>query len=338
MRTIVVGDIHGCYLELQQLLAKVQITSEDCLVAVGDIVDRGSDSVWVYDFLRRRPNTIVIMGNHEYKHLHQQLSYSQEIVKLQFGDRYPEFLDWLQSLPYFYETEEAILVHAAVENGVAIEAQRPEVLCGCVRTEQYLERRYGKPYWSHVYTGEKPVIFGHHMSGDQPFILNQKVYGIDTGACHGGRLTAMILPSFEIVQVKARKDYWREESAKWELPVMKSKPWGTYKWQKIKGLCGDFKASNDRELLAFVRQQEQWVNDLQALAPMAIAKLEEKMAMAIEQYGADEFHKQVRHLSYANLLFRDSSSPLTVEFLQQTLPTPNQWIQVMTDLEVGVAE
>jgi serine/threonine protein phosphatase 1 len=339
MRTIAVGDIHGCYLELQQLLAKVQLTSEDRLVAVGDIVDRGADSVRVYDFLRQRPNTIVIMGNHEHKHLHQKLSYSQEIVKLQFGDRYPEFLDWVQHLPYVYETEEAILVHAGVEDGVAIEAQRPEVLCGCVRAEQYLERRYGKPYWCHVYTGEKPVIFGHHLTGDRPFILHQKLYGIDTGACHGGRLTAMILPSFEVVQVKAQRDYWREESLKWELPVMKSKPWSTYKWQKIKGLCADFRNSTDRELLAFVAQQEQWVNDLYSLAPIAIAKLEEKsasatLAVSAEQRtedGADDF---ARHLSYTPLLAGGNSNPLTPELLQQALPTPKQWIQVMTDLEI----
>ena len=45
MRTIVVGDIHGCYEELLQLLNKVQLTDEDCLVSLGDIVDRGADSV-----------------------------------------------------------------------------------------------------------------------------------------------------------------------------------------------------------------------------------------------------------------------------------------------------
>ncbi|WP_242048782.1 MULTISPECIES: metallophosphoesterase [Nostocales] len=83
MRTIVVGDIHGCYTELLQLLAKAEITKEDCLVSLGDIVDRGADSVKVYDFLKNRPNTIVLMGNHERKHLRQTLSYSQ-----------PEFLTY----------------------------------------------------------------------------------------------------------------------------------------------------------------------------------------------------------------------------------------------------
>jgi serine/threonine protein phosphatase 1 len=124
MRTIVVGDIHGCYAELLQLLAKVEITEKDCLVSLGDIVDRGANSVKVYDFLKNRPNTIVLMGNHERKHLRQTLSYSQEIVKLQFGvhagtpkeSRYDEFLEWISHLPYYHETESAILVHAAMED------------------------------------------------------------------------------------------------------------------------------------------------------------------------------------------------------------------------------
>jgi serine/threonine protein phosphatase 1 len=107
MRTIVVGDIHGCYAELLQLLASFELTPDDCLISLGDIVDRGVDSVKVYDFLKNRPNTIVIMGNHERKHLRQTLSYSQEIVKLQFGDRYTEFLEWVSHRPYYHETEQA---------------------------------------------------------------------------------------------------------------------------------------------------------------------------------------------------------------------------------------
>ncbi|WP_235526339.1 metallophosphoesterase family protein [Nostoc piscinale] len=141
MRTIAVGDIHGCYEELLQLLSKVEITEEDCLICLGDIVDRGVDSVKVYDFLGNRPNTVVLMGNHERKHLRQTLSYSQEIVKLQFGDRYDEFLDWISHLPYYYETDQAIFVHAAVEDGIPIEEQRQEVLCGCNAGEKHLEKK-----------------------------------------------------------------------------------------------------------------------------------------------------------------------------------------------------
>jgi serine/threonine protein phosphatase 1 len=98
MRTIVIGDIHGCYAELQELFLQVDLADRDLVVSLGDIVDRGADSVKMYDLLSRRPNTIVLMGNHERKHLRITLSYSQEIVKLQFGDRYDEFLTWVKVL------------------------------------------------------------------------------------------------------------------------------------------------------------------------------------------------------------------------------------------------
>jgi len=44
MGTLVIGDIHGCYQELQQLLDKAALTSADTIVALGDIVDRGPET------------------------------------------------------------------------------------------------------------------------------------------------------------------------------------------------------------------------------------------------------------------------------------------------------
>ena len=335
MRTIVVGDIHGCYEELIRLLAKVQLTDEDCLVSLGDIVDRGADSVKVYDFLKNRPNTIVLMGNHERKHLNQTLSYSQEIVKLQFGQRYDEFLKWVSDLPYYHETESAILVHAAIENGIPIEQQREEVLCGCTSGEKHLSKRYENTSWSELYSGEKPVIFGHRVVGDNPLIVEGKVYGIDTGACHGARLTALIIPSFETFQVQAAKDYWREELVKWQLPVTEAKPWNTYKWDKIKAICHDFKDSRNPELTAFLVEKEQWMNDLLATAPKITHKVEEKLAELISLHGVDDFKKQVRKYSYATLLYRANSSGITSDFLKQTLRTPDEWLRVMEELGIG---
>jgi serine/threonine protein phosphatase 1 len=338
MRTIVIGDIHGCYQELLQLLAKVQLTEADWLISLGDIVDRGPDSVKVYDFLKNRPNTIVLMGNHERKHIRQTLSYGQEIVKLQFGERYGEFLDWAQHLPYLYETDAAIFVHAAIENGIPIEKQREEVLCGCTAGEKYLEKQYGNTYWNQLYTGTKPVIFGHHVVGDHPLIVNQTVYGIDTGACHGGRLTALVLPTFELVQVQAPTNYWREEIVKWQLPVMAAKPWQSYKWAKIRALCDECCHSENSELVEFGTQKEQWMQALLDKAPPIITQVETKLTELVERYGIDSFKKPASQLSYATLLYKANSSQLTPAFLEESLPTPEKWLHVMRDLEIETLE
>ncbi|KIX99346.1 uncharacterized protein Z520_04922 [Fonsecaea multimorphosa CBS 102226] len=64
-RLIFVGDIHGCRMELEALLKKVQFhSSTDHLISVGDIVSKGPDSLGVIDLLRRC-NASCVRGNHD---------------------------------------------------------------------------------------------------------------------------------------------------------------------------------------------------------------------------------------------------------------------------------
>jgi serine/threonine protein phosphatase 1 len=165
-------------------------------------------------------------------------------------------------------------------------------------------------------------------------IIEEKVYGIDTGACHGGNLTAVIIPNFEIVRVRADRDYWQEELVKWQVPVMMAKPWETYQWQKIRAICDEFRDTRNPELRAFIAAKEIWMTELFSLAPIAIERISKKLANLIAIYGAENFKKQVASSSYAALLFKANSGNLTPEFLPQLLPTPERWLQVMNDLEI----
>ncbi len=71
MRTIIIGDIHGCYRELTKLLEKVKFDKErDQLISLGDLMDRGKQSYEVYNFFRllkkeMGERCIIIRGNHE---------------------------------------------------------------------------------------------------------------------------------------------------------------------------------------------------------------------------------------------------------------------------------
>jgi serine/threonine protein phosphatase 1 len=104
MKTLVIGDIHGCHIELQALLDKAGLGDGDTLLAVGDIVDRGPETPQVLDFFRDTPRTLTLLGNHERKHVRAargetQLSVSQRISQMQLADAYPGAVAWMSALP-----------------------------------------------------------------------------------------------------------------------------------------------------------------------------------------------------------------------------------------------
>ncbi len=334
-RHIIIGDLHGCYEELIALLSHLHTTDDDVVVAVGDIIDRGPDSVKVYDFFRTRPHSVVVMGNHERKHLNQVMHYGQEIVKLQFGSRYTEFLEWASHLPYYYETDEALVVHGGFENGVPLSAQKEEVLCGSTAGEKYLAKQYGtEQYWPGFYTGEKPIVFGHHVVGEQAQVWANKVYGIDTGACHGMRLTALTLPDFQIHSVPAAKDYWEEERYLWQLPVLQAKPWQTFFFKKIEEELAPFQNSPRIEVTDFVQQLNDWVQQLKQLIPSMIQALHQKLATLLVAYSEEAVNPVIHQLFYHSLLFSARKGTLTEQILLQTVNTPEKMIQLADELKV----
>ena len=166
MRKLVIGDIHGCYNELLQLVEKAGINEDDEIIALGDIVDKGPDSLRVFDFFRCRRNAQVIKGNHEHKHtlIHEGIirpSPAQQITARQFdGADYGEFVDILRGFPNYLDTAEALLIHGAFEPGRHISLQKKEVLLATRRGEAYLRKLYPKP-WYDLYDGEKPIIAAH---------------------------------------------------------------------------------------------------------------------------------------------------------------------------------
>ena len=66
MRHIIIGDIHGCIKEFSNLLDKLQITSEDKIYSVGDVIDKGPDPIGCIR-LARQLNIQAVRGNHEDK-------------------------------------------------------------------------------------------------------------------------------------------------------------------------------------------------------------------------------------------------------------------------------
>src|SRR2546429_6698968 len=66
-RTIVVGDIHGCFDELTDLLDLIKLQKDDRVVAVGDLITKGPKDLEGLDFFFFHPRLFSGVGNHDRK-------------------------------------------------------------------------------------------------------------------------------------------------------------------------------------------------------------------------------------------------------------------------------
>src|SRR5436305_13926184 len=116
-RTIVIGDLHGCHDEALALLDRLAATENDRVIFAGDLVDRGPKPRECVELAMKHE---CILGNHEEKHL--QSSHHHEETRKELRE---EHYAYFKKLPTFIRIPEsnAVVVHAGVMPGVAIEAQ-----------------------------------------------------------------------------------------------------------------------------------------------------------------------------------------------------------------------
>jgi bis(5'-nucleosyl)-tetraphosphatase (symmetrical) len=194
----VVGDVQGCSAELRDLLAAAGVDrARHRLAFVGDLINRGPDSLGVLRLARQWDARIVI-GNHEEALLAGATGSTMARVRAQLGSELEEWLAWIRTWPVFQRIDDWILVHAGIAPG-----KRPEE---CSRAELTRIRAVdGKP-WFDFWRGPETVIFGHWArlgKVDLPLVK-----GLDTGCVYGGALTGIYWPSGRWYSVAARKVYF----------------------------------------------------------------------------------------------------------------------------------
>jgi diadenosine tetraphosphatase ApaH/serine/threonine PP2A family protein phosphatase len=239
MKTIIVGDTHGLIEETTELVEKKAgwTAGRDVLMSVGDMVDKGPESAAVVEFFRSR-SARVTKGNHEEKHIKRignlLKAAADPKYKLQgkWDEGYEAVLsslsqsqkDWICTLPStitFGEDNSWILVHAGLDYGVPLEKQ------GKCLWLRYIDKTTGKMipfdgtpgvpengvWWAERWKGPEKVVYGHQPWNGEVRVENG-TYGIDTGAVHGRKLTALVFEGTitkdaipEIVQVQAKKIY-----------------------------------------------------------------------------------------------------------------------------------
>lgn len=121
MSTYLIGDIQGCFDELQNLLQLIDFNPQkDSLGLVGDLVNRGPKSLETLRFLKTLPNCKIVLGNHDLfllilgyelaplnSHKHTLHEICQAPDKL-------ELLDWLRHQDLFYANDEFAMMHAGI--------------------------------------------------------------------------------------------------------------------------------------------------------------------------------------------------------------------------------
>jgi serine/threonine protein phosphatase 1 len=210
-RTIVVGDIHGCYDELRDLLDKAALASSDRVVCVGDLVVKGWKNREVLDLFMGDERFSSALGNHDralsryWRGEGVALKESQEraLKELADGDE-ARYSAYIQSLPLTIDLGSHLVVHAGVRPGVALAAQSVEDLTELRTLGGDRASRDGVP-WYEVYRGEQTVLFGHWPAPEPR--RGPSALGLDTGCVYGFQLTAYVIETGEFLSVQARRAY-----------------------------------------------------------------------------------------------------------------------------------
>src|ERR1044072_1805545 len=209
-RTIVVGDIHGCYDELMALLEKAELEEDDRVVAVGDLITKGPKNREVLEVFMTDPRFTTVIGNHDLALRRRwngediDLNSAQKEAHKELKGEKDAYTAFLNRLPFMIDLGSHLVVHAGLRPNVELHSQTTGDLTRLRTLGPDRESDEGTP-WYHVYYGEKVVLFGHWPASEPR--RGKKAIGLDTGCVYGYHLTAYIIETDEFVTVKAEKAY-----------------------------------------------------------------------------------------------------------------------------------
>ena len=209
-RTIVVGDVHGCYDELLALVERVALKESDRVVCVGDIVVKGEKNREVLELFMRDARFSSVIGNHDralvehWKGARAELKPAQERCRAELEDGRERYAAFLATLPAYIDLGSHVVVHAGLRPGVALDRQSIEDLTELRTLGPDRTSREGTA-WYEVYDGDRIALFGHWPTW--PPRRGPRAIGLDTGCVYGYRLTAYVVETGEFFSVPALRAY-----------------------------------------------------------------------------------------------------------------------------------
>jgi serine/threonine protein phosphatase 1 len=212
-RRIIIGDVHGHYDGLMDLLTEVAPGNGDQVYFLGDLIDRGPKSAQVVKFVRESQYPC-LLGNHEVMLMRAVFEGEQDRRILQFwmqagGDAtiasYGEAgilksdIDWISTLPTYLDLEDIWLVHAGVDPYMPLHQQTEQQFCWM------REKFFGSAF---PYFENKLIITGHTITFTLPGISPGELAAgvgwldIETGAYHrkSGWMTALDIDNKQVYQ------------------------------------------------------------------------------------------------------------------------------------------
>ncbi len=213
-RQIAIGDVHGHYDGLLELIDFCKVSDEDRVYFLGDVIDRGPKSSEVVRWIREQEYPC-LMGNHEVMllttfnkgkvdetSLRHWLPSGGDTTLESYGEAgIPQAdLDWFASLPSYLDLGDVFLVHAGVDPFLSLDRQNNDQFCWI--REKFLSNQF--PYFA-----DKIIITGHTITFTLPGVRPGEIaqgpgwINIETGAYHrkSGWMTALDITNAMIYQV-----------------------------------------------------------------------------------------------------------------------------------------
>ena len=216
-RTLVIADIHGNFLGLEDVLKKCNFKKSDTLINLGDVCDGGCRTREVIDRLLKIPNHILCNANHDLWALHwmktgfeypawwhqggMRTAESYGFDKDNVPHTHIKFIE--EALPYYIDDQNRVFVHGGFDPDKPITEQSIDVLTWdrdllC----NYAPKNIIKGY-KHVFVGHTTTqCFGNLLTIRnclEPLTFNN-LTAMDTGAGWEGRLSIMDVDTFEFWQ------------------------------------------------------------------------------------------------------------------------------------------
>lgn len=239
MKIDIIGDIHGCYIELKKLtlclgytwINGMPVHPDRVLGFVGDLTDRGPHSLSVIETVWRlwkNHKAYYVPGNHcnkLYRYFlgrNVKIAHGLETTVAELNSVSPKeenhhqkmFMELYENAPLYHVLDKGKLViaHAGIKEemiGKTNKAIKTFVLYGDITGEILPDGMPVRRDWAKSYKGKPFIVYGHTP------VLAPRMAGntinIDTGAVFGGALTAFQYPEMATVSVPSSMPFIKEK-------------------------------------------------------------------------------------------------------------------------------